>query len=102
MYYCKLKKKAIICIKGKDATSFVLFIILCYSHNVNCFTIFFLFEDMKKFYFDAPKYNIKKLKEKLNLYKLNRDINISEKKICSYFVFFGKSVNKILGITEKL
>jgi folate-binding Fe-S cluster repair protein YgfZ len=117
MYYCKLKKKAIICIEGKDATSFLQGIITNNTNKLKNNRViystllspqgkllhdFFLFEDMKKFYLDAPKYNIKKLKEKLNLYKLNRDINISEKKIYSYFVFFGKSVNKILGITEKL
>ena len=117
MYYCKLKKKAIICIEGKDATSFLQGIITNNTNKLKNNRViystllspqgkllhdFFLFEDMKKFYLDAPKYNIKKLKEKLNLYKLNRDINISEKKIYSYFVFFGKSVNKILGITAKL
>ena len=32
MYYCKLKKKAIICIEGKDATSFLQGII---TNNTN-------------------------------------------------------------------
>ena len=117
MYYYKLKKKSIICIEGKDTTSFLQGII---TNNINKLKFdraiystllssqgkllhdFFLFKDMGKIYLDAPKYNIKKLKEKLKFYKLNRDLNISEKKIYSYFLFFGKSVNKILGLTKKL
>ena len=117
MYYYKLKKKSIICIEGKDATSFIQGII---TNNTNKLKInrviystllspqgkllhdFFLFKDMEKIYLDAPKYNINKLKEKLNLYKLNRDISISEKKIYSYFLFFGKSTNKMLGLSKKL
>ena len=80
MYYCKLKKKAIICIEGKDATSFLQGIITNNTNKLKNNRViystllspqgkllhdFFLFEDMKKFYLDAPKYNIKKLKEKL-------------------------------------
>ena len=117
MYYYKLKKKSIICIEGKDTTSFLQGII---TNNINKLKAdraiystllssqgkllhdFFLFKDMGKIYLDAPKYNIKKLKEKLKFYKLNRDLNISEKKIYSYFLFFGKSVNKILGLAKKL
>ena len=117
MYYYKLKKKSIICIEGKDTTSFLQGII---TNNINKLKSdraiystllssqgkllhdFFLFKDMGKIYLDAPKYNIKKLKEKLKFYKLNRDLNISEKKIYSYFLFFGKSVNKILGLAKKL
>ncbi len=117
MYYYKLKKKSIICIEGKDTTSFLQGII---TNNINKLKAdrviystllssqgkllhdFFLFKDMGKIYLDASKYNIKKLKEKLKSYKLNRDLNISEKKIYSYFLFFGKSVNKILGLTKKL
>ena len=117
MYYYKLKKKSIICIEGKDAISFIQGII---TNNTNKLKInrviystllspqgkllhdFFLFKDMEKIYVDAPKYNINKLKEKLNLYKLNRDISISEKKIYSYFLFFGKSTNKTLGLSKKL
>ena len=117
MYYCKLKKKAIICIEGKDATSFLQGIITNNTNKLQNNRViystllspqgkllhdFFLFEDMKKFYLDAPKYNIKKLKEKLNLYKLNRDISISEKRIYSYFLFFGKLTNKTLGLSKKL
>ena len=117
MYYYKLKKKSIICIEGKDATSFIQGII---TNNTNKLKInrviystllspqgkllhdFFLFKDMEKIYLDAPKYNINKLKEKLNLYKLNRDISISEKRIYSYFLFFGKLTNKTLGLSKKL
>ena len=111
MYYYKLKKKSIICIEGKDTTSFLQGII---TNNINKLKTdrviystllssqgkllhdFFLFKDMGKIYLDTSKYNIKKLKEKLEFYKLNRDLNISEKKIYSYFLFFGKSINKIL------
>ena len=57
---------------------------------------------MEKIYLDAPRYNINKLKEKLNLYKLNRDISISKKRIYSYFLFFGKLTNKTLGLSKKL
>ena len=57
---------------------------------------------LEKIYLDAPRYNINKLKEKLNLYKLNRDISISEKRIYSYFLFFGKLTNKTLGLSKKL
>ena len=117
MYYYKLKKKSIICIEGKDATTFIQGII---TNNTNKLKInrviystllspqgkllhdFFLFKDMEKIYLDAPKYNINKLKEKLNLYKLNRDISISEKRIYSYFLFFGKLTNKTLGLSKKL
>ena len=117
MYYYKLKKKSIICIEGKDTTSFLQGII---TNNINKLKTdrviystllssqgkllhdFFLFKDMGKIYLDTSKYNIKKLKEKLEFYKLNRDLNISEKKIYSYFLFFGKSINKILGLTKKL
>jgi len=117
MYYYKLKKKSIICIEGKDATTFIQGII---TNNTNKLKInrviystllspqgkllhdFFLFKDMEKIYLDAPRYNINKLKEKLNLYKLNRDISISEKRIYSYFLFFGKLTNKTLGLSKKL
>jgi len=117
MYYYKLKKKSIICIEGKDAISFIQGIITNNTNKLKNNRViystllspqgkllhdFFLFKDMKKIYLDAPKYNIKKLKEKLNLYKLNRDIRIGEKKIHSYFLFFGKSTNKILGLSTKL
>ena len=117
MYYYKLKKKSIICIEGKDATTFIQGII---TNNTNKLKInrviystllspqgkllhdFFLFKDMEKIYLDAPRYNINKLKEKLNLYKLNRDISVSEKRIYSYFLFFGKLTNKTLGLSKKL
>ena len=56
---------------------------------------FFLFKNKEKIYLDAPKYNIKKLKEKLDLYKLNRNVEICEKKIHSYYLFYGKLSNKI-------
>ena len=70
MYYYKLKKKSIICIEGKDATSFIQGII---TNNTNKLKInrviystllspqgkllhdFFLFKDMEKIYLDAPK-----------------------------------------------
>ena len=82
MYYYKLKKKSIICIEGKDATSFLQDII---TNNINKLRTnraiystllspqgkllhdFFLFKDAEKIYLDVPKYNIKKLQEKLNL-----------------------------------
>ena len=117
MYYYKLKKKSIICIEGKDAISFLQGII---TNNTNKIKIdrvvystllspqgkllhdFFLFKDINKIYLDASQYNIEKLKEKLNLYKLNRDIHISEIKIHSYFLLFGKLINKVLGLTTRL
>ncbi len=117
MYYYKLKKKSIICIEGKDTTSFIQGIITNNTNKLKTNRViystllspqgkllhdFFLFKDIEKIYLDAPKYNINKLKEKLNLYKLNRDISISEKKIYSYFLFFGKSTNKMLGLSKKL
>lgn len=117
MYYYKLKKKSIICIEGKDATSFLQGIITNNTNKIKNNRViystllspqgkllhdFFLFKDMEKIYLDAPKYNINKLKKKLNLYKLNRDINISEKKIYSYFLVFGKSTNKTLALSKKL
>ena len=117
MYYYKLKKKSIICIEGKDAISFLQGIITNNTNKLKNNRViystllspqgkllhdFFLFKDMEKIYLDAPRYNINKLKEKLNLYKLNRDISISEKRIYSYFLFFGKLTNKILGLTTKL
>ena len=117
MYYYKLKKKSVICIEGKDAISFLQGII---TNNINKLKInrviystllspqgkllhdFFLFKDMEKIFLDVPKYNVKKLKEKLNLYKLNRSIKISEKEVYSYYLFFGKLTNKVLGLTTKL
>tara|TARA_B100000686_G_C16718973_1_gene933737 strand:+ start:140 stop:991 length:852 start_codon:yes stop_codon:yes gene_type:complete len=117
MYYYKLKKKSIICIEGKDSTSFLQGIITNNTNKIKTNRViystllspqgkllhdFFLFTDMGKIYLDAPKHNINKLKEKLNLYKLNRDITIKEEKIYSYFIFFGKSTNKNLGLSKKL
>ena len=110
MYYYKLKKKSIICIEGKDTDSFLQGLI---TNNVNklknnrviystllspqgkLLHDFFLFKNKEKIYLDAPKYNIKKLKEKLDLYKLNRNVEICEKKIHSYYLFYGKLSNKI-------
>ena len=117
MYYYKLKKKSIICIEGKDSTSFLQGIITNNTNKIKTNRViystllspqgkllhdFFLFTDMGKIYLDAPKHNINKLKEKLNLYKLNRDMTIKEEKIYSYFIFFGKSTNKNLGLSKKL
>ena len=117
MYYYKLKKKSIICIEGKDATSFIQGIITNNTDKLKINRViystllspqgkllhdFFLFKDMEKIYLDAPKYNINKLKEKLNLYKLNRSIKISEKEVYSYYLFFGKLTNKTLGLSKKL
>ncbi len=117
MYYYKLKKKNIICIEGKDATPFLQGII---TNNINKLRTnraiystllspqgkllhdFFLFKDAEKIYLDVTEYNINKLRKKLNLYKLNRNISISKKKIYSYFLFFGKSINKTMGLTKKL
>ena len=74
MYYYKLKKKSIICIEGKDTTSFLQGII---TNNINKLKAdrviystllssqgkllhdFFLFKDMGKIYLDASKYNTK-------------------------------------------
>ena len=110
MYYYKLKKKNIICIEGKNTDSFLQELI---TNNVNklknnrviystllspqgkLLHDFFLFKNKEKIYLDAPKYNIKKLKEKLDLYKLNRNVEICEKKIHSYYLFYGKLSNKI-------
>ena len=96
MYYYKLKKKNIICIEGKDATPFLQGII---TNNINKLRTnraiystllspqgkllhdFFLFKDAEKIYLDVTEYNINKLRKKLNLYKLNRNISISKKKI---------------------
>ena len=117
MYYYKLKKKSIICIEGKDAISFLQGIITNNTNKLQNNRViystllspqgkllhdFFLFKYKNKIYLDAPKYNFKKLKEKLKLYKLNRNIQINEKKIYSYFLLFGKSINKILGLTKKM
>ena len=117
MYYYKLKKKTIICIEGKDAISFLQGII---SNNTNkllnnraiystllspqgkLLHDFFLFREKNKIYLDPVDSGVEKLNEKLNLYKLNSEINISKKKIFSYFLFFGKSINKILGLKNKL
>ena len=118
MYYCKLKKKKIICIKGKDVTQFLQGII---TNNINklksnhviystllspqgklLHDFFLIKNNLEEIYLDSPKYNYKKLKEKLNLYKLNRKIEINEKKIYSYFLIFGKFNNKIFKLTTKL
>ena len=117
MYYYKLKKKTIICIEGKDAISFLQGII---SNNTNkllnnraiystllspqgkLLHDFFLFREKNKIYLDPVDSGVEKLNEKLNLYKLNSEINISKKNIFSYFLFFGKSINKILGLKNKL
>ena len=61
-----------------------------------------MFREKNKIYLDPVDSGVEKLNEKLNLYKLNSEINISKKKIFSYFLFFGKSINKILGLKNKL
>ena len=118
MYYYKLKKKKIICIKGKDANQFLQGII---TNNINklknnriiystllspqgkfLHDFFVIKNNIEEIYLDTPEYNYKKLKEKLNLYKLNRKIEINEKKIYSYFLIFGKSINKIFKLSTKL
>ena len=118
MYYYKLKKKKIICIKGKDANQFLQGII---TNNINklknnriiystllspqgkfLHDFFVMKNNIEEIYLDTPEYNYKKLKEKLNLYKLNRKIEINEKKIYSYFLIFGKSINKIFKLSTKL
>ena len=117
MYYYKVKKKSMLCIKGKDTVSFLQGIItnnikklkksrVLYSTLLTAqgklLHDFFLLQDTKEIYLDTPSDDIKKLKEKLNLYKLNSDVEICEKKIYSYFLFFGKSINKVLKLTNKL
>ena len=117
MYYYKPKKKTIICIEGKDVLSFLQGIITNNTNKLNKNRViystllspqgkllhdFFLFQKNKKVYLDSPKYNIKKLKDKLNLYKLNKDVSINEEKIYSYFIFFGTSINEIFKIKKKL
>ena len=76
MYYYKLKKKSIICIEGKDATSFIQGIITNNTNKLKTNRViystllspqgkllhdFFLFKDIEKIYLDAPKYNIASL-----------------------------------------
>ena len=75
MYYYKLKKKSIICIEGKDSTSFLQGIITNNTNKIKTNRViystllspqgkllhdFFLFTDMGKIYLDAPKHNINK------------------------------------------
>ena len=118
MYYCKLKKKKVICIKGKDASQFLQGII---TNNINklkddrviystllspqgklLYDFFLIKKNIEEIYLDSPEYNYEKLKEKLNFYKLNRKIEVNEKKIYSYFLIFGKSTNRIFKLTRKL
>jgi len=111
MYYYKLKKKSIICIEGKDSTSFLQGIITNNMNKIKTNRViystllspqgkllhdFFVFTDMGKIYLDAPKHNINKLKEKLNLYKLNRDITIKEEKFIHILYFLENQQTKIL------
>ena len=102
MYYYKVKKKSMLCIKGKDTVSFLQGIItnnikklkksrVLYSTLLTAqgklLHDFFLLQDTKEIYLDTPSDDIKKLKEKLNLYKLNSDVEISEKKNLFLFSF---------------
>ena len=117
MYYYKFKKKTIICIEGKDAISFLQGIITNNTNKLKENRViystllspqgkllhdFFLFKRMKRIYLDTSRYNIKRLEEKLNLYKLNKDVSINQEKIHSYFMFFGASINKIFNLKKKL
>ena len=113
MYYCKINKKSVLCIEGKDTLSFLQGLI---TNNIDKLKVnrviyttllspqgkllhdFFLIKEKEKIYLDSLEKNITELKKKLNLYKLNRSVKIIEKKINSYFLFFGNNINKILKI----
>ena len=117
MYYCKINKKSVLCIEGKDTLSFLQGLI---TNNIDKLKVnrviyttllspqgkllhdFFLIKEKEKIYLDSLEKNITELKKKLNLYKLNRSVKIIEKKINSYFLFFGNNINKILKIEKKL
>ena len=102
--YCKINKKSVLCIEGKDTLSFLQGLI---TNNIDKLKVnrviyttllspqckllhdFFLIKEKEKIYLDSLEKNITELKKKLNLYKLNRSVKIIEKKINSYFLFFG-------------
>lgn len=116
MFYYKLNNRSLICFEGKDVIPFLqglttndvakikknraIYSTLL-SPQGKIIADFFLFQVGSKIYLDTAKESLKTVEEKLNLYKLNQNIEISKKNFSSYFLFFGKSTNKTLGLILK-
>ena len=116
MLYCKLNNRSLISFVGKDIVAFLQGII---TNDINkiknnraiyasllspqgkILKDFFLFKVGSKIYLDTTKESLETLEEKLNIYKINQEIKFSKESFASYYIFYGKSINKIFNLLHK-
>ena len=116
MLYCKLNNRSLISFVGKDIVPFLQGII---TNDINkiknnraiyasllspqgkILKDFFLFKVGPKIYLDTTKESLETLEEKLNIYKINQEIKFSKESFASYYIFYGKSINKIFNLLHK-
>ncbi|PPR43421.1 MAG: tRNA-modifying protein YgfZ [Alphaproteobacteria bacterium MarineAlpha6_Bin2] len=116
MLYCKLNNRSLISFVGKDIVAFLQGII---TNDINkiknnraiyasllspqgkILKDFFLFKVGSKIYLDTTKESLETLEEKLNIYKINQEIKFSKENFFSYYIFYGKSINKVFNLLQK-
>ena len=116
MLYCKLNNRSLISFVGKDIVPFLQGIITNDINKVKnnraiyasllspqgkILKDFFLFKVGSKIYLDTTKKSLETLEEKLNIYKINQEIKFSKESFASYYIFYGKSINKIFNLLHK-
>ena len=115
MLYCKLNNRSLISFVGKDIIPFLQGIITNDINKVKnnraiyasllspqgkILKDFFLFKVGSKIYLDTTKKSLETLEEKLNIYKINQEIKFSKESFASYYIFYGKSINKIFNLLQ--
>ena len=116
MLYCKLNNRSLISFVGKDIVAFLQGII---TNDINkiknnraiyasllspqgkILKDFFLFKVGSKIYLDTTKESLETLEVKLNIYKINQEIKFSKENFFSYYIFYGKSINKVFNLLQK-
>ena len=116
MLYCKLNNRSLISFVGKDIVPFLQGIITNDINKVKnnraiyasllspqgkILKDFFLFKVGPKIYLDTTKEYLETLEEKLNIYKINQEIKFSKENFFSYYIFYGKSINKVFNLLQK-